>query len=133
MPTMNELIFASIAEITAGYRDKKFSPLEVMKAHLERLAQLQPKLNAFVHLDAERALEQAEAATAAVMREAFASKRPLHGIPLTIRVALMWRDGRPRQDLCCGRIMWRRPMRRWSRDCAARARSFWGIRTRRNI
>jgi Asp-tRNA(Asn)/Glu-tRNA(Gln) amidotransferase A subunit family amidase len=82
---MNELIFASIAEITAGYRDKKFSPLEVMKAHLERLAQLQPKLNTFVHLDAERALEQAEAATAAVMREAFASKRPLHGIPLTIK------------------------------------------------
>jgi Asp-tRNA(Asn)/Glu-tRNA(Gln) amidotransferase A subunit family amidase len=85
MPTMNELIFGSIAEITAGYRDKKFSPLEVVKAHLERLAQLQPKLNAFVHLDAERALEQAEAATAAVMRGNLASQRPLHGIPLTIK------------------------------------------------
>jgi Asp-tRNA(Asn)/Glu-tRNA(Gln) amidotransferase A subunit family amidase len=82
---MNELIFGSIAEITAGYRDKKFSPLEVVKAHLERLAQLQPKLNAFVHLDAERALEQAEAATAAVMRGNLASQRPLHGIPLTIK------------------------------------------------
>jgi Asp-tRNA(Asn)/Glu-tRNA(Gln) amidotransferase A subunit family amidase len=85
MPTMNELIFGSIAEITSGYRDKKFSPLEVVKAHLERMAQLQPKLNAFVHLDAERALEQAELATAAVMRGAVASERRLHGIPLTIK------------------------------------------------
>jgi Asp-tRNA(Asn)/Glu-tRNA(Gln) amidotransferase A subunit family amidase len=82
---MNELIFGSIAEITSGYRDKKFSPLEVVKAHLERMAQLQPKLNAFVHLDAERALEQAELATAAVMRGAVASERRLHGIPLTIK------------------------------------------------
>jgi Asp-tRNA(Asn)/Glu-tRNA(Gln) amidotransferase A subunit family amidase len=82
---MNELIFGSIAEITAGYRDKKFSPLEVVKAHLERLAQLKPKLNAFVHLDVERALEQAELATAAEMRGAVASQRRLHGIPLTIK------------------------------------------------
>lgn len=82
---MNELIFGSIAEITAGYRDKKFSPLEAVKAHLERLAKLQPKLNAFAHLDAESALQQAEVATTAVMRGALSSQRKLHGIPLTIK------------------------------------------------
>ena len=82
---MNELIFGSIAEITAGYRDKKFSPLEVVKAHLERLAKLQPKLNAFAHLDAESALKQAEVATTAVMRGALSSQRKLHGIPLTTK------------------------------------------------
>jgi Asp-tRNA(Asn)/Glu-tRNA(Gln) amidotransferase A subunit family amidase len=82
---MNELIFGTIAEISAGYREKKFSPLEAVKAHLKQLARLQPKLNAFVHVDAEKALKEAEVATTAVMHRAVASQRWLHGIPLTIK------------------------------------------------
>ncbi|MGC2528882.1 MAG: amidase [Candidatus Acidiferrum sp.] len=81
----DKIIFGTIAEIAAGYREKKFSPVEVVKAHLERTAQLQPKLNAFVHLDAESALEQANAATKAVIRGDIASNRRLHGIPLTVK------------------------------------------------
>lgn len=82
---MSEIIFRTIAGIAAGYSEKKFSPLEVVKAHLERIARLDPKLNAFVHVDAESALEQAEVATKEVMRVAAASKRRLHGIPLTVK------------------------------------------------
>ena len=78
-----KIIFGTIAEIAAGIREKKFSPIEVVEAHLQRIAELQPKLNAFVHLDEESARRQARAAEAAVMRgERFG---PLHGVPLTIK------------------------------------------------
>lgn len=80
---MDKIIFGTIAEIAAGIREKKFSPVEVVDAHLERVAALQPKLNAFVHLDAEGARKQARAAEAALM--CGDGVGPLHGVPLTIK------------------------------------------------
>lgn len=80
---MSKLIFRTIAEIVAGIRAKEFSPVEVVEAHLERIARLQPKLNAFVHLDAEGARRQARAAESAVMRGH--EVEPLHGVPLTVK------------------------------------------------
>jgi Asp-tRNA(Asn)/Glu-tRNA(Gln) amidotransferase A subunit family amidase len=80
---MNKIIFGTIAEIAAGIRAKKLSPVEVVDAHLERAAALQPKLNAFVHLDAEGARKQARTAEAAVLRGDAVG--PLHGVPLTIK------------------------------------------------
>jgi Asp-tRNA(Asn)/Glu-tRNA(Gln) amidotransferase A subunit family amidase len=81
--TMSKIIFGTIEEIAAGIREKKFSPVEVVEAHLERVAELQPKLNAFVHLDAEGALKQARAAEAAMM--CGDELGPLHGVPVTIK------------------------------------------------
>jgi Asp-tRNA(Asn)/Glu-tRNA(Gln) amidotransferase A subunit family amidase len=80
---MDKIIFGTIAEIVAGMREKKFSPVEVVEAHLERVAQVQPKLNAFVHLDAEGARKQALAGEAAVTRGDEVG--PLHGVPVTIK------------------------------------------------
>jgi Asp-tRNA(Asn)/Glu-tRNA(Gln) amidotransferase A subunit family amidase len=80
---MEKIIFATIADIATGIREKKFSPVQVVDAHLERAAALQPKLNAFVHLDVEGAREQARAAEAALMRGERVG--PLHGVPLTIK------------------------------------------------
>ncbi|HXJ07751.1 MAG TPA: amidase [Candidatus Acidoferrum sp.] len=80
---MHKIIFGTIAEIEAGIRAKKLSPVEVVEAHLKRVAALQPKLNAFVHLDADGARKQARAAEAAVMRKDAVG--PLHGVPLTIK------------------------------------------------
>jgi Asp-tRNA(Asn)/Glu-tRNA(Gln) amidotransferase A subunit family amidase len=80
---MDKIILGTIAEIAAGIREKKFSPVEVVDAHLERAAALQPKLNAFVHLDAEGARTQARAAEAALMRGEEVG--PLHGVPVTIK------------------------------------------------
>jgi len=81
--TMNKIILGTIAEILAGIRERKFSPVEVVRAHLDRISELQPKLNAFVHLDADGALKQARAAETAVTRGEGAG--PLHGVPLTIK------------------------------------------------
>jgi len=80
---MSKIVFGTIAEIAAGVREKKVSPVEVVEAHLERVAAMQPKLNAFVHLDAEGARRQARAAEVAVMRGD--ALGPLHGVPLTIK------------------------------------------------
>jgi Asp-tRNA(Asn)/Glu-tRNA(Gln) amidotransferase A subunit family amidase len=80
---MDKIILGTIAEIVAGIRGKTFSPVEVVEAHLERVAEVQPKLNAFVHLDAEGARRQARAAEAAVMRGD--GLGPLHGVPVTIK------------------------------------------------
>jgi Asp-tRNA(Asn)/Glu-tRNA(Gln) amidotransferase A subunit family amidase len=80
---MDKIIFGTIAEIAAGIREKRVSPVEVVDAHLERAAALQPKLNAFVHLDAEGARTQARAAEAALMRGEEVG--PLHGVPVTIK------------------------------------------------
>lgn len=79
----DKIIYGTIAEIAAGIRGKKFSPVEVVEAHLERIATLKAKLNAFVHLDAEGARVQARAAEAATSRGGMLGR--LHGVPLTIK------------------------------------------------
>jgi len=81
--TMSKIIFGTIAEIVAGIWGKAFSPVEVVEAHLERVAEVQPKLNAIVYLDAEGARRQARVAEAAVMRGDLLGA--LHGVPVTIK------------------------------------------------
>ena len=75
--------FPGIAEITAAIRTRKISPSEIVDAHLRRIESCQPQLNAFVHLDADRARAEARAAEAAAARGN--SIRPLHGVALTLK------------------------------------------------
>src|ERR1700752_244015 len=75
--------FSTVAEIAASIRSKQISPVELVESHLRRIESLQPKLNAFVHLDADAARAQARAAEAAVSQNHRLG--PLHGIPLTIK------------------------------------------------
>src|SRR5690242_11929540 len=75
--------FSTIAEITASLRSRQISPVEIVDAHLRRIESLQPKLNAFVHLDADAARAQARAAEAAILKNQ--TLGPLHGVPLTIK------------------------------------------------
>lgn len=75
--------FSTIAEIAAGIRSKKISPVELVESHLRFAESCQPKLNAFVHLDLGGARAQALTAEAAVLQNQRVG--PLHGIPLTIK------------------------------------------------
>jgi aspartyl-tRNA(Asn)/glutamyl-tRNA(Gln) amidotransferase subunit A len=52
----------SLTQLAAGLRAKKFSSVELVRAYLERIEASQPKLNAFISVTAERALEAAAAA-----------------------------------------------------------------------
>jgi amidase len=75
--------YGTLTEITHEIRSKNVSPTEIVELHLKRIVALQPKLNAFVHLDAEGAREQALAAETSVTRGE--PLGPLHGVPLTIK------------------------------------------------
>ncbi|MCU1243742.1 MAG: Aspartyl-tRNA(Asn) amidotransferase subunit [Candidatus Acidoferrum typicum] len=80
---MKTLHYGTIAEIAESVRAKKLSPVEIVAEHLERIEEVQPKLNAFVHVDAEAARAQARRAEDAVRRGA--ELGPLHGVPITLK------------------------------------------------
>jgi Asp-tRNA(Asn)/Glu-tRNA(Gln) amidotransferase A subunit family amidase len=80
---MNFFPYGTLAEITQEIRSKSVSPVEIVELHLKRIETMQPKLNAFVHLDAELAREGARAAESSVTHGA--QLGPLHGVPLSIK------------------------------------------------
>ncbi len=67
-------------------RSKEISPVELIQVHLSRIDYLNPKINAFVQMDAERALDQARMAEQAIVsgREC----GPLHGVPISIKSSI---------------------------------------------
>src|SRR6266403_2179943 len=80
---MSSFPHGALTEIAQEIRSKNVSPVEIVELHLKHIEALQPKLNAFVHLDAEGARQQAHVAERAVLRGE--QLGPLHGVPLTIK------------------------------------------------
>jgi amidase len=80
---MSSLPYSTIEQVTQAIRSRKISPVEVLESHLQRIESWQPKLNAFVHLDAETARQHARAAESAV--SSGAQLGPLHGVPITVK------------------------------------------------
>jgi amidase len=80
MPAPHYLPLVKLAE---KIRTRAISPREVVDQHLKRIAELQPRLNAFVHIDEAGAREQARAAEAAMTRNE--ASGPLLGVPLTVK------------------------------------------------
>src|SRR5215469_7304359 len=70
-------------------RAGEISPMELVEAHLARIERLNPKLNAFANVDAERSRARAKAAEAAVAvpggKNALGS---LHGVPVTVKSSI---------------------------------------------
>jgi Asp-tRNA(Asn)/Glu-tRNA(Gln) amidotransferase A subunit family amidase len=83
---MPELTFLSAVSMAEQIRQRKLSPVELVEAHLARIERLNPKLNAFVQVDAEGALRQARAAEVAVVRGE--ELGPLHGVPVSIKSSM---------------------------------------------
>src|ERR1700749_1803925 len=61
---------------------REVSPVEVMQAHLDRIAAVNPRINAIVTM-ADGALDAARKAEAAVKPDARLG--PLHGVPFTVK------------------------------------------------
>src|SRR5919108_2205766 len=78
-----DLCFTPATELAAMMRRRTLSPVEIMDAVLARIEALNPRLHAYLTVDAERAREQAKAAEAAVMRGE--TLKPLHGLPVSIK------------------------------------------------
>ena len=83
---MEELIYSSAKSIAAAIREKQVSCKEVLEAHLRRIDEVNPKLNAVVQLALDRAQVEAEEADSALARGEI--KGPLHGVPMTIKDSL---------------------------------------------
>lgn len=69
----------TVAELSAGLAAGEFSSEELTRFYLDRVERLNPELNAYVTVTAERALADARAADA---RLAAGEAGPLTGIPL---------------------------------------------------
>jgi amidase len=78
-----DLTFTPAAKLAALYRAGKTSPLEAMRAVLDRIDRVNPDVNAIVTLARESALRDARRATAALRRGA--TLPPLFGIPVGIK------------------------------------------------
>ena len=79
-----DLCFTPATELSRLYRSRKVSPLEVMRAVLERLDRVNPLVNAVVTFDRDAVLRAARRATTALARRS-ATLGPLHGIPVGIK------------------------------------------------
>src|SRR6202048_1266349 len=70
----------SLTAIAQAIAAKRVSSREVTQSCLDRIAQWQPRLNAFMAIEAEQALAAADAADAALAKGN--SRGALHGVPL---------------------------------------------------
>jgi amidase len=83
---MENFLDLSAVGMARAVREKKVSAVELVRAHLERIAAVNSKLNAVVQIAAERALEEARKADDALARGDV--KGPLHGVPFTLKDAI---------------------------------------------
>ena len=102
-----ELCFMSATALRDRYRARDLSPVEVTEAVLARIERLNPALNAYVTVTAERALAEAQAAERAYAAGAAGG---LAGVPISIkdltpvagvrmtRGSLLWQDDVPTTD-----------------------------------
>ncbi|MGA9527492.1 MAG: amidase [Terriglobales bacterium] len=74
---------STIKDLSHGIRARKISPAELTRECLARIERLNPKLNAFITVFAESALDQARRAEQEIFRGKY--RGPLHGIPIGIK------------------------------------------------
>jgi Asp-tRNA(Asn)/Glu-tRNA(Gln) amidotransferase A subunit family amidase len=80
------IVYSSLIDMAESVRARKVSPVELTDAHLSRIHELNPKLNAFVTVDGDRARNQAKLAESALGSSAKSnSTGPLHGVPISIK------------------------------------------------
>ncbi len=80
------LHYADATTMAALIANRQLSSREVVQAHLDRIAEVNPAINAIVTLSADDALRAADAADAAVRADA--PLGALHGVPFTVKDCL---------------------------------------------
>jgi aspartyl-tRNA(Asn)/glutamyl-tRNA(Gln) amidotransferase subunit A len=77
------LSLLTLSEASQLVQSKRISPVELTKACLRRIEQLNPKLNAFIEVSGDSALAEARIAEEEIQRNRW--KGPLHGIPIALK------------------------------------------------
>jgi len=80
---MDQLIIAPVAKLAQEIRARRVSSQEAVQAYLNRIEDVNPRLNAVVQLLAEQALDTAKASDGALASGEIWG--PLHGVPMTIK------------------------------------------------
>lgn len=78
----DDIIFSDATGLAELIRTKQVSPVEVVQQHLDRIAAINPSINAIVTV-ADGAIAAAKAAEAAIL--AGEDVGPLHGVPFTVK------------------------------------------------
>lgn len=79
----DDLPFLSIREAADLLRTRRLSPVELTRAVLDRIDRLNPRLNAYITVTHEWAMELARAAEREIMTGNYGG--PLHGIPIGLK------------------------------------------------
>jgi aspartyl-tRNA(Asn)/glutamyl-tRNA(Gln) amidotransferase subunit A len=79
----SELTTLTLSEAATLVRQRKLSPVELTRAHLERIEAINPALNCFITILADSAIQQARQAEDAMLRGEFWG--PLHGLPIALK------------------------------------------------
>ena len=80
---MKDLHYKSALELAGLIRSKALSPVELVEEALRRIERVNPSLNAFVSVAAEKAMEEAKAAAERIASGA--EPPPLAGIPVGVK------------------------------------------------
>ncbi len=78
----DDLAYRTAGELVKALADRRISARELLDAAISRIETLDPKINAVVVRDFERARAAADAADAALAR---GERRPLLGLPMTVK------------------------------------------------
>ena len=84
---MNPLLDFSLAEAAEGLREGFITSRELTEAYLERIAELDPEIKAYLTVTADLALEQADEADK-LLKAGQTEGKPLLGVPLAIKDVL---------------------------------------------
>ncbi len=79
----DEIAMLSLADASDLVRRKKVSPVDLTRACLGRVGRLNPRLNAFITVTADRALADARVAEREIVNGQW--RGPLHGIPVALK------------------------------------------------
>ena len=85
MPS-SDLNFLPAWKLAELVRTREISPVELVQAHIDRIAAINPKINAYVQTDGDRSRAAAKAAENAAMRNE--ELGPLHGVPISIKSSI---------------------------------------------
>jgi Asp-tRNA(Asn)/Glu-tRNA(Gln) amidotransferase A subunit family amidase len=78
-----EMAFGTIQGISRLIKEKQISPVEITHLYLKRIARLDPKINSYLTVAIDSALQQAAAAEQAIVDGMDAG--PLNGIPISVK------------------------------------------------
>jgi aspartyl-tRNA(Asn)/glutamyl-tRNA(Gln) amidotransferase subunit A len=81
--TQTELCYLTIREAGRLLQSRKISPVELTRAFLNRIEQLDAKLQSYITVLSDRAISEARHAEAEILRGDY--RGPLHGLPLALK------------------------------------------------